>query len=163
MTRFVPESAQGSSLKHPPSERSPFQNSGPMAFSLPHAVIIAGAGLGSHFQHELLLQLAAMQIGLFALFSLGILLIPMKYLCKHLDQPFTQADRSDWTILTVMVLLLLEWYVGVAVMVFSVIAGFILKGTLSHAMKPRLKENWLEDSLKTSSNRQSDSDSDAAQ
>lgn len=142
-------------LKPTPDQPVDFHHTGPMAFSLPHAVIIAGAGLGSHFQHEMLQHLAAIQLGLFALFSLGLLVIPIKYLCRYLNPPVAQADRSDWTILTVMVLFLLEWYVGVAVMVFSVIAGFILKGTLSQAMKPRLKENWLEDSLKTPSNNQS--------
>ena len=92
------------------SSKALAQNSASMVFSLPHGVIIAGAWLGTHYQNEMPQHLAAIQLGLLALITFLLLLIPFDYSQKYLAKPIYQGDRREWDLVTIGVLYLLEWY-----------------------------------------------------
>lgn len=109
------------------------QNSVPVVFSLPHGVIIAGAWLGTHYQNEMLQHLAAIQLGLLALITFLLLLIPFDFSQKYLAKPIYQGDRREWDLVTIGVLYLLEWYLGVGLLVFSMLATFVIRVVLNQS------------------------------
>ncbi len=116
-------------------------------FSLPHAVIIIGAGIGTWLDNEFLQLLAMIYLVFFAALALIALITPIRYIHTHLDKAETQGDRGDWNMLTIVILTMLEWYIGTGIMIFATIASLVVKKQWQKYKQPSLKKTWLEDSL----------------
>lgn len=116
-------------------------------FSLPHLVIITGAGIGTWLESAFLQELAMVYLGLYTALALIVLLTPIRYIHPYLNQMENHGDRSDWNILTIVILTMLGWYIATTIMVFVSLASLVVKKQWQKYKQPTLKKDWLEDSL----------------